>query len=136
MGWWPHAHHFANSLLSSISHHVPRWLTECTNRTFFTFSQTWHVISHAPSTLTHHVIKKEDLQNSWKPLPMLLQSRRCINQQKSGILQLPPHILWCISCQRYSWQTLSYINSPYLQWYFHILVCQEKYETSRSSSNT
>ena len=75
------------------------------------------------------------LQNSWNTTSMLLQSRGCRNQQKSGILQLPPYIFWCRSFQRFIWKGSFHINSPSLQWNPHILVWQEKYETSKRSYN-
>ena len=62
-------------------------------------------------TWTHHVLNTENLQESWNPPPMLLQSRGSRNQQKSGIIQLPSHTLWCRSWQISSWYITSNINS-------------------------
>ena len=63
LDWWTHEYHFPNLLWYSISQHEHQWLDECTNRTWFPCSQTWHEISHAPTTWTHHVLLKEHLQN-------------------------------------------------------------------------
>ena len=58
LGWRTYSHHCPNLLWSSISDHVPQWLHEFPNKTCFTCSQTWHVISYATSIWTHHLLKK------------------------------------------------------------------------------
>ena len=57
------------------------------------------------------VYSKNKISKKSNPTSMFLKSRWCINQQKSGILQLPPYILICISCKRYIWNALFHINS-------------------------
>ena len=60
LGWWTHAHQCPKLLWSSIPHNTTQWLYECTDRTWLSCSKIWHIISHAPSTWTHHVLKKEN----------------------------------------------------------------------------
>ena len=76
---------------------------------------------HGMEYLMHHsygpiMYPRKNYQKKWYPASMFIQIRQCRNEQNSGIIQLPPYILWCRSCKRYFWQVLCNIISYPLQW--------------------
>ena len=75
LGLWSLEHHCSNTLRPSITYHAFKFLYECSNRTFIYFPKIWHGISHASTSLTYYVFKKEDFQTKCYPTSDLVHPK-------------------------------------------------------------